>query len=731
MKKDTPATRDSVIALLSSPNYRPMRRIELYHEFHLRGDRSRELRRLLRDLERSGEVVRVKGSRYALPQKVDLITGTLEVHQKGFGFVTPAKGGDDIYIHSENMSHAMHGDTVSVRISSELCHRGRPSRREGKIVKIIERANEEIVGTLERSGKFLCVVPDNPRIQHDVYVAPSDVKDARVGQKVVVKITDWESRHVSPQGVIIEVLGDAGKPETDLLSIIREHKLRMEFPSALQKEAESVSHEAPAQALRGREDVRGTVTFTIDPVDARDFDDAVSLTRRGRDFVLGVHIADVSHYVTPGSMLDEEARLRSTSVYFPSRVLPMLPESLSNGVCSLRENEDRLTQSVFITLSPEGRALDCRFADTVIRSRKRFTYHRVGSLLRGEAAPEGEAEREILPLLKEMERLALAIRAQRFNRGALDLDMPEAVIQFDDQGRVTGVHREEFDNSHIIIEEFMIAANEAVGTFVDSRRAPGLWRVHEDPDDEKLYEYLELIKPFGYAIRDIHDKRALQKFLDQVKGKPESYALQLAFLRSLKLAVYSTRNTGHYGLGSKNYLYFTSPIRRYPDVITHRVLRALRAGRPVVGLPDLEKLAAHCSEAEEEAEDAERQCVKLRKLQYLKGHLDAGKIDLLQGVVTGIREFGISVYLNDYLLDGLVHVSRLTDDFYRMSKNKAQMVGERTKRRFRVGDILTVQVERVDLVKREVDFTVVDKSRGAPKAPHRPRGASRRRRNRS
>jgi len=710
-----------ILKLFSAPSYRPMRRSELYRRFQLHGDQTRELRRLLRDMEREGAIARVKGGRYALPRDsgTDIVTGRIEVHHKGFGFVTPSGGGDDIYIHGDNMSNALHGDTVAVRLVAESRRKGRRPRREGKITQIIQRGNDAIVGVLEKRGKSFFVTPDNPRIQRDVYVASSDAANARPGQKVVAKITDWEGKHTNPRGTISEVLGDAGDPRTDLLAIIYSHQLPVKFPASVVGEADRISRAPVGKAIAGREDLRGAVTFTIDPPDARDFDDAVSLTREGHNLVLGVHIADVSHYVTPGSIIDNEARERATSVYFPSRVLPMLPESLSNGVCSLRENEDRLTHSVFITFAPGGRAVRCRFADSVIRSRKRFTYQRVSSLLRGEAGPSDKTEETILPILKEMESLALTLRAGRFRRGALDLDMPEAVIEFDREGMVAGVRREEFDNSHILIEEFMIAANEAVGAHIASMGAPALWRVHEDPDEDALYEYLELIKPFGYSIRDIHDKRAIQKFLDLVKGKPEAYALQLAFLRSLKLAIYSTRNMGHYGLGSKNYLYFTSPIRRYPDLVTHRTLRAMRSGRRERFPLDIEELAAHCSDAEERAEDAERECVKLRKLQYLKEHLDRGEIDVLPGVITSIREFGFSVYLNDYLLEGMVHVSSLSDDFYRISRNRAQMVGERTRRRFRVGDIVTVQVARVDFLKKEADFVVADR-RGLGKGvvPH-------------
>jgi ribonuclease R len=704
---ETALTRDLLLKFISSPRYRPMRRAELYRHFGITGSQSQAMRHLLNAMERDGELVRVKENRYALPQELGLITGRLEVTPKGFGFVTPSgRRGEDVYVHSENMSHAMHGDTVVVRLIGTARGRGRGKgpRREGKVIKILERANETLVGTLNKSSRFLYVVPDNPRIQHDIYIAPCDTGGARVGQKVVVRITEWASKHVSPEGVITSVLGDAGDPTTDLLSIIHQRGLRTDFSHALLREALRASQESGAHPLRGREDLRGATTFTIDPVDARDFDDAVSLTRSGSNWILGVHIADVAHYVAPGSLLDEEARARSTSVYFPSRVLPMLPETLSNGVCSLKENEDRLTQSVFITFSQQGRVLDCRFPETVIRSRKRFTYSRVGSLLRGEAPPEGETERALLPVLKEMEGLALTLRKNRFKRGALDLDMPEELIEYDGEGHVTGVRCEEFDNSHIMIEEFMLAANEAVGGYLASRGVPTLWRVHDPPDDEDLCEYLELIKPFGYSVRNIHDKRALQAFLDQLKGTPESYALHLAFLRSLKLAVYSTRNTGHYSLGCRTPLQFTSPIRRYPDLITHRFLRQARAGKKVAAPPGLEELAAHCSEAEETAEGAERECLKLRKLQYIKSHLDAGTIDLLTGVITEIRDFGLSVYLNDYLLQGLVHVSSLTDDFYRVARNRASMIGQRTKRRFRVGDIVTVQVARVDMLKREVDF---------------------------
>jgi len=692
-----------ILKLLRSKKTRPLRQPELVNRLRVSTEEKVEFLNLLKSLIKRGKVIRVKGGRYAVPGELGLVVGKLEVNPRGFGFVRPDAGGrSDIYIHSEDMSTALHGDRVLVRSL-------RPRRRgpAGKVVRVIERGREALVGTLVRSGRMVYVIPDNPAFIHDIYIDPADLGPAGLGDKVMVKISHWPSRHLNPEGEIVEVLGPAGEPAVDTLSVIRQHQLPDEFPPAVKREAEKAPRSVSPGERGGREDLREKIIFTIDPDDARDFDDAVSLEKTGEgNWLLGVHISDVSHYVKPGSVLDEEALKRGTSVYFPARALHMLPPELSTATCSLRPKEDKLTQSVFITFDPQGVRLGYRFVPSLIRSRRRFTYGQVRKIVIDRDGAERGRDPALTAALDDMARLATILRKGRFERGSLDLDLPEERILFDRQGLIESIELEGEDLAHFLIEEFMLAANEAAAEFLNRRRAPLIYRVHDKPEARDLEEFVGFAAAFGFRISNPRDRRQIQSFLDSVKGHPLGYTMQTAFLRSLKRAEYSAENIGHFGLSSKCYAYFTSPIRRYPDLHNHRLIKLILAEKKPSFSGDPAELALHCSETERAAEEAEREMVLLRKLQFFKQQLNRREGGVFEGVITGIKNFGIKVYLNRYLIGGLVHVSTLTDDFYRPDRTRTVLKGRRSKRKFQIGDAVKVRVADVDMIKRQVDFII-------------------------
>ena len=530
----------------------------------------------MRDIERAGEIARIRKDRYVLPATADLVTGKLSVHPAGYGFLISEKPGEpDVFIAAENVGTAMHRDRVVARISLEPPAGRIKGRREGRVIRILERAHDTIVGTLQRSRNFYYVVPDDPRFVHDIYVRPVAAAQedrrsetaATVGDKVVVRLDDWQSRHVNPEGEIIEVLGPASAPGVDVLSIVRKYHLPTEFPSDVLEQAERIPESVDAQQIAGREDLRNQFIVTIDPDDARDFDDAINVEKLANGgWQLGVHIADVAAYVEPGSALDREARLRGNSVYLPDRVIPMLPERLSNGVCSLKAEVDRLTHSVFIQFDKRGVAKSARFARTVIRSAHRLTYKEAYAILTSVPRdPLGER----LHLAWE---LAALLRRKRFEHGALELDFPEVKVWVDAHGKPVRLERVENDESHQLIEEFMLVANEAVARELKKRAIPTVYRVHENPDPEKLGEYREFALSFGYKVGDLTHRAELQRLLAEVSGKPEEQALKVGLLKSLKRARYDPQPLGHYGLAKTNYLHFTSPIRRYADLVVHRAL---------------------------------------------------------------------------------------------------------------------------------------------------------------
>ena len=704
--------REQVLALLARKDYRPLNKADIARELSLTGAQRNVVRNTLRELERAGVIARIRKNRYVLPAEADLVTGKLSIHQVGYGFLIPETSGQpDIFIAAENTGTAMHSDRVVVRISHDAPHGRIKGRREGRVIRILERAHDTIVGTLQQSRNFYYVVPDDPRFVHDIYVRPAsqNLKEdrrsqtaARVGDKVVVRLDAWESRHVNPEGEIIEVLGPATAPGIDMLSIIRKFHLPAEFPKDVLDQAERIPDKISPRQLEGREDLRKEFIVTIDPDDARDFDDAIQVEKSKSGWQLGVHIADVAAYVEPGSALDREARRRGNSAYLPDRVIPMLPERLSNGVCSLNPGVDRLTHSAFIHFDKNGVAKSARFSRSVIRSAHRLTYKQAYAIL---SSPPRDQLGERLHLAWE---LASLLRRKRFEHGALDLDFPEVKVWVDKQGHPIRLERVENDESHQLIEEFMLAANEAVAREHKKRTIPTIYRVHENPDPGKLAEYREFVLSFDYRVGDLTHRGELQRLLAAIRGKPEEQALKVALLKSLKRARYDPQPLGHYGLAKTNYLHFTSPIRRYADLVVHRSLgRDAAARRPYrMDMGEIASIAQHISATERNAANAEIDGAQMKKLEFFQRQLDQRNPEIFRAAIVDVRNYGLLVELPDALITGLIHVSSLTDDFYLFEPARRQLIGRRSRRRFKIGDEVSVFVARVDTFKRQVDFTI-------------------------
>src|SRR5215472_11189012 len=729
--------REQLLALLSRKDYRQLSKVEIVRKLGVSGRARVAFRRTLRELEREGQIARIRKNRYVLPAEADLITGKLSIHPVGYGFLVPETPGQpDVFIAAENVGTAMHGDRVVARISPEAPAGRRKGRREGRVIRILERAHDTIVGTLQRSRNFYYVVPDDPRFVHDIYVRPASQKltDRRpqtataVGDKVVVRLDAWESRHVNPEGEIIEVLGPATAPGIDMLSIIRKFHLPTEFPKEVLDQAERIPDKITLRHLEGREDLRKEFIVTIDPDDARDFDDAIQVEKTKSGWRLGVHIADVAAYVEPGSALDREARRRGNSVYLPDRVIPMLPERLSNGVCSLNPGVDRLTRSVFIHFDKNGMAKSARFARSVIRSAHRLTYKQAYAFL---SSPPRDQLGERLYTAWE---LASLLRRKRFEHGALDLDFPEVKVWVDKRGYPVRLERVENDESHQLIEEFMLAANEVVARELKKRAIPTIYRVHENPDPEKLAEYREFVLSFNYTVGDLTHRAGLQRLLASIRGKPEEQALKVALLKSLKRARYDSQPLGHYGLAKTNYLHFTSPIRRYADLVVHRALGrdpAGGGGRPArsasaayhPNMAEIASVAEHISTTERNAADAEIDATQMKKLEFFQQQLAGRKPQIFSATVVDIRNYGLMVELPDALVTGLIHISSLTDDFYVFEPAPRQLIGRRSRKRFKIGDDLSVFVARVDVFKRQVDFAIAPAAEKS-KAPRRAKRSS-------
>ena len=714
--------KPKILGLLARRDYVPARAEELLRRLRLPPRGKGELERALRELELAGQVARVKDERYIQPRAADLVAGRLRMNRQGKGFLVPDDAGlDEIVVPEGATGTALHEDRVLVRRDVPLAGLRAPAAppNTGQVIRVLERRRTRLVGTLQKSESFLRVVPDDPRVQHEIYVDEPrpPARAPRAGDKVVVELREWRDRLANPEGRIVEVLGAPGAKGVDMLSVLRQYDLGADFPRKVLHDAAALGTEVRAADLAGREDRRRQRVVTIDPDDARDFDDAIGLERVSAErWRLSVHIADVSHYVRPGSALDEEARRRGNSTYLVDRVVPMLPEALSNGLCSLKPAVDRLTKCAEFVLARDGRVLETRFFAAVIRSERRFTYREAFAVL--QRRPTGPVEE----MLHAAHALAQKLRSKRFQAGALELDAPESKIRLDARGHVERVERIENDASHQLVEEFMLLANEAAATRLLALHRPGLHRVHEEPDPRRLAEYRDEVLAHRVPCGDLGKRSEVQKLLQRLAALSIGPALRIGFLRALMRARYATESLGHYGLAKRHYTHFTSPIRRYADLVVHRALferapasKGARGKAP--GEAALEQLAAHVSATERNSADAERDSKDLKLFAHHEAEQLARAPHAYPALVTDVRNFGFFVDLADLGLSGLVPLSTLADDFYVFEPQRGRLLGRRTRRTIALGDKLRVEVHRVDRAKKQVDFRLAEARQPRARAP--------------
>ncbi len=739
------------------PEYRPATKSELARQLGIASDDRAEFRRALRSLEEAGELACGKRARYAPPRSTagggggdddGKLTGTIFFpanEKRRHGFFRPdaeVAGRDelkgvtgDVFVPARYTATAMHGDRVAVKVARREAprwHRHVRGRRErvdadettleARVVAVVRRGQSRIVGTFRQHGRYAHLQPDHPSLP-STFNLEGDLLGARNGDKVVGELVAWESPTLPPCARLTEVLGRPDAPGVDILTVIHRHGLPLKFPEAVLAEADALPDDVDDEAeLARREDWRDREVFTIDPEDARDFDDAIFVhafhPEEGGGWELAVHIADVSHYVRSGSAIDREARKRGNSVYLADRVIPMLPEKLSNGLCSLKPGVDRLTHAVVMRFDPRGRQTSVRFVPAVINSRRRYTYEEAFARLNlsnGEIDHLDPLEASLGHHLKRAWDLAKLLREKRFEVGALDLDFPEVRAVLDEEGRAIDVKRSEYDESHQLIEEFMLAANEAVARETKHAEVPSLYRVHEDPDPDKLFEFSFQVGGYGHQAGDVTIRAELQKVLRSIRGKPEEHALKIALLKSLKRAAYSAEPLGHYGLAKLNYTHFTSPIRRYADLVIHRVLRRLVARRSAEGDPDVDttpgqerlaEIAKHISETERIAADAEQETQRLKLLEYLVRISGEDKGKIFEGIVYDVRPIGAFVELTDLLIKGLIRKDDLPPGYYRYDSARNRILDPGGKFQLAVGHRVRVRLARIDRERGFIDFAL-------------------------
>jgi ribonuclease R len=708
-------THKQITELIKTRTGKPMLVRELMRQLRLKADDRRELKKVLNDLVLSGEIIKTRGNRFGLPEKMDLETGIFQAHPQGYGFVIPEKKGKtDVYISARSKLDAMNGDKVVVRVAPPAGRKKTEGKREGTIVRILERALTRVVGTYElpdpRAGGFGFVTPFDTRITQDLIVSREHAAEAKPGEIVAAEIIAYPMRGRPPEGRIVKVIGKPGQPGIDSDLIIEQYELPTRFSPAALHEADEIPQQVTPTMQKRRKDLRDLPTVTIDGEKARDFDDAVSIEKTKAGYRLWVHIADVAQYVREKTLLDEEAYLRGTSVYLPDRVLPMLPMQLSNGICSLNPNVDRLTLTCEMDISPSGDVIRYDIYESVINSNERMTYTAVREILVDRDPVQRKRYAALLSKFGLMEELMNVLRAKRTKRGSIDFDLPEPEIVLDLQGRMTDIIRAERNMAHQIIEEFMLAANETVARHIENKEAPFVYRIHEEPDEEKLTDLADFLATLGISLPAVKKLKPLhlQKALAKAKGTPEETLINTVLLRTMKQARYSDENVGHFGLAAETYTHFTSPIRRYPDLIVHRILKADLRGKLkdkvyVETLAEtLPEAATHCSQRERKAMEAERDVVTMLKLRFMEDKVG----EVYEGIITGVVQFGFFVQLRELFVEGLVHVSTLTDDYYHYIEKLHCLRGERRKNVYRIGDGVRVRVDRVDTARKRIDFSL-------------------------
>lgn len=711
MKKEILTERmENIYRFICDELYVPMKAKEIAVVLNIPKSQRGELMEVLDALMAEGKIEVSSKGKYSKSQG-RLKTGVFTSHPRGFGFVTVEGEDEDIFIPESQVNGAFHTDTVQVLLTAENGeHGGRGKRREGTVTKIIARGAGKIVCTYEKSKTFGFAVPDNPRFGSDIFIPQERSKGAVTGHKVVVEITDFGGGRKKPEGKVTEIIGHINDPGTDILSIVRSYELPMEFPEKVLNQAERVANEVSAADMAGRMDVRDWQTVTIDGEDAKDLDDAITLTREGEFYRLGVHIADVTNYVQEHSALDVEALQRGTSVYLVDRVIPMLPHRLSNGICSLNAGEDRLALSCIMTIDGKGNVVDHKIAETVVNVDRRMSYTSVKKILEDHDEAEIEEYKELVPLFERMQELAAILRKKRMKRGSIDFDFPETKIILDEKGKPVKIKPYERNVATKIIEDFMLIANETVAQDYFWQELPFVYRTHDNPDTEKIRKLGTFINNFGYTIHigqdEVHPKE-LQKLLTKIEGTPEEALISRLTLRSMKQAKYSTMGTGHFGLATSYYCHFTSPIRRYPDLQIHRIIKDNLRGRMNESkIAHYEKIlpevAKHSSEMERRADEAERETDKAKKVEYMSERI--GKI--YEGAISGVTEWGFYVELPN-TVEGLVYVTTLTDDYFHYEERTYELVGETTGIRYKLGQRVRVMVTGTDKLLRTIDFRIV------------------------